>query len=179
MIIVFGVLAFFGFNYTRTEEGQAILDDAKIKLPIVNKIYVPVTIARFTNASALLIHGGIPVAQTLEIVSHMLGNVLYRDIIHELSESVRRGDTISAAIKRYPDYFPPLVGQMISVGEKTGQLEQILTRISKFYEREADNIINNLVDLIQPILMIMIGTMVGFLFASVLIPLYNLTASIH
>jgi type II secretory pathway component PulF len=175
-VIVLGIAA---INYFQTKEGEALLDEAKIRLPIVKKVYLPVIMARFGNSAALLVHGGIPIAQALEIIGHMVGNTLYRDIVHDIAEDVRQGSLLSQSIAKYPSYFPPLISQMVAVGETTGKIEEMFTRLSGIYTREADEITNNLVDLIQPILMIGIGTMVGLLFASILIPIYNLTDSIH
>jgi type II secretory pathway component PulF len=173
------VLSAIAVNYFQTVEGQALLDTIKIRLPIVKKVYTPVILARFGNSAALLVHGGIPIAQALEIIGHMVGNVLYREVVHNLAEDVRQGELLSASIAKYPSYFPPLVSQMVAVGETTGKIEDMFTRLSGIYTREADEVSNNLVDLIQPILMIGIGLMVGLLFASILIPIYNLTDNIH
>ncbi len=177
VLIVLLLLAALAFDYARTSEGEALIDDFKIKLPILKKVFLPVTLARFSNAAALLVHGGIPIAQALEIIGHMVGNVLYKDVTHEIAERVRQGELLSQSIGKYPEYFPPLVTQMVAVGETTGKIEQIFNRLAFFYGREADAVMNNLVDLIQPILMIAISVMVGFLFASILLPLYSLTTS--
>ena len=179
VVIAVAALATLSTNYLQTEEGTAVLDEAKIRLPVVKKVYLPVIMARFGNSAALLVHGGIPIAQALEIIGHMMGNVLYRDVVHGIAEDVRQGELLSASIAKYPDFFPPLISQMVAVGETTGKIEEMFTRLSGIYTREADEITNNLVDLIQPILMIGIGVMVGLLFASILIPIYNLTDSIH
>lgn len=172
-------LALMALDYFRTEEGRAVWDDLKIRLPVVSKVYMPILIARLSNTSAILLKGGVPVAQAIEIVGNSVDNVLYRDIFRELSDSVRQGVPLSQAIAKYPDYFPPLVSQMLAVGESTGRLDQIFTRLSTFYGREADSLVNNLVDLIQPVLMIVIGLMVGLMFASILLPLFQLTSSIR
>ncbi len=164
-------------DYFRTPEGRSVLDDGKVRLPLVSKIYLPLVLSRFSYTTSLLLKGGIPVAQALEIVSHVVSNALYEELLHEISESVRGGETISESVRRYPDYFPPLVSQMIAVGEQSGQLSQIFARIAGFYEREADTVINNIVDLIQPLLIGGIGILVGLLFASILLPLYQLTSS--
>jgi type IV pilus assembly protein PilC len=179
VIIATAALAFVVIDYFETDEGQALLDDAKIRLPIVKKVYLPVIMARFGNSASLLIHGGIPLAQALEIIGHMVDNVLYRDVIHEIAQDVRQGSLLSESIQKYPSFFPELVPQMIAVGETTGKIEDMFKRLSGIYSREADEITNNLVDLIQPIMMIGMGLMVGFLFASILIPIYSLTESIH
>lgn len=107
----------------------------------------------------------------------MVDNVLYRDILHDVAQSIREGEPLSRSLGKYPEYFPPLVSQMLAVGETTGKLEQIFLRLAGYYGKEADNVINNIVDLIQPVLIIGIGVMVGILFASILIPIYRLTTT--
>jgi type IV pilus assembly protein PilC len=179
VVIAVVALGMVVINYSQTDEGQALLDDAKIRLPIVKKVYTPVIMARFGNSAALLVHGGIPIAQALEIIGHMVGNVVYRDVVHDIAEDVRQGLLLSQSIAKYPQYFPQLISQMVAVGETTGKIEEMFTRLSGIYTREADEITNNLVDLIQPILMIGMGLMVGLLFASILIPIYSLTEGIH
>lgn len=179
VLVAVAALGVLGINYAQTDEGTAVLDEAKIRVPIARKVFIPVVLARFGNSAALLVHGGIPIAQSLEILSHMLGNTLYRDITHRIADDVRQGQLLSQSIARYPAYFPPLVSQMLAVGETTGKIEEMFGRVATIYTREADEVTNNLVDLIQPVMMIGMGLMVGLLFASVLIPIYNLTANIH
>jgi type II secretory pathway component PulF len=179
VIIAVAALGFVVVDYFETDEGKALMDDAKIRLPVVKKVYLPVIMARFGNSASLLVHGGVPIAQALEIIGHMVDNVLYRDVIHEIAQDVRQGSLLSQSIAKYPTYFPQLVSQMVAVGETTGKIEDMFSRLSQIYTREADEVTNNLVDLIQPILMIGMGIMVGLLFASILIPIYSLTANIH
>jgi type IV pilus assembly protein PilC len=179
VIISVAALGFVVVDFFETPDGQALLDEAKIRLPIVKKVYGPVIMARFGNSAALLVHGGIPIAQAMEIIGHMVGNVLYRDVIHTVADDVRQGVLLSQSMARYPSFFPTLVPQMVAVGETTGKTEDMFNRLANIYTREADELTNNLVDLIQPILMIGMGVMVGLLFASILIPIYNLTANIH
>jgi type II secretory pathway component PulF len=181
IVVVLAALVAIGLfiNYLQTDEGKAVLDEMKVRVPIAKKVFTPVVLARFGNAAALLVHGGIPIAQSLEILSHMLGNSLYKDAVHNIADDVRQGSLLSQSIAKYPGYFPPLVSQMVAVGETTGKTEEMFGRISTIYTREADEMTNNLVDLIQPLMMIGMGLMVGLLFASVLIPIYNLTANIH
>lgn len=179
VVVAVIVIGFVLIDYFQTAEGKALADDMKIRAPIAKKVYLPVIMARFGNAAALLVHGGIPIAQSLEIISHMVGNVLYKDVVHDIAEDVRRGELLSASIAKRPDFFPTLVSQMIAVGETTGKIEDMFHRLSGIYTREADQMSGNLVELIQPILMIGMGLMVGLLFASILIPIYSLTASIH
>ncbi len=122
----------------------------------------------------MLIKGGIPIAQAIEISGHTLGSALYREILHDVAEGVRRGELMSQAFARHQKFFPPIVNQMITVGEQTGKVDEMFVRIGKFYSREVENLVGNLIELIQPILMVVIGILVGFLFAAILLPIYNL-----
>jgi len=177
--IVFSVLIAMVIDYFKTKEGRGILDEYKLRLPIVKKFFVPITLARFSNAAGMLIKGGVPIAQAMEIVGETVDNLAYRDIFHEIAEAVRQGQSLSQAFAKYEDYFPPMVSQMVAVGEKTGRLNEILDKISVFYMRSADSIMSNMVDIIQPVLMIVIGVLVALLFASILLPLYKLTLTIQ
>jgi len=122
----------------------------------------------------ILTRGGIPIAQSLEIAGHTIGSVIYRDMLHQIAEDVRRGELMSQSLAKQEEYFPPLVSQMVAVGESTGKLDDLLDKIATFYTSEVDGMVANLVELIQPVLMVVIGLLVGALFASILVPIYNL-----
>jgi type IV pilus assembly protein PilC len=164
-------------DYFSSDEGKGLWNEAQIRLPIFKNVYLPLLMARFGNAMALLIRGGIPIAQSLEIVGHMMDSAPYSDILRTVTEDVQQGRLLSESIARYPDYFPSLVYQMIGIGESTGKTEEMFTRVANTYTRQANQVADNLADLIQPALLIGMGLLVGLLFASVLIPLYSLTAS--
>ena len=178
LVLLLIVLIILIIDFIQTEEGKALLDELKIKMPFLKQVFLPITISRFAYATSMLIRGGVPVAQTIEIVSNTINNTLYKEYLHDIASDVKAGMNLSEAISQYPKYFPELVSQMISVGEQTGQLDKMLERAANFYFREADNIVNNITDLIQPILIIIIGVLVGLLFASILVPIYNLTSNI-
>ncbi len=110
----------------------------------------------------------------MEITGQTIGSSAYGDILETAADDIRRGELLSQSLNKHPDFFPPFVGQMITVGEKTGRLEDLLERVSNFYTREVDTMVNGLVELVQPILMVVIGVLVGGLFASILVPIYNL-----
>lgn len=178
-VLLFAVGVAVLLDYLQTDEGKALKDELFVHLPLVKKIYLPLTVTRLSNTAAMLLMGGVPMAQAIEVVSQTIGNVLYRDLLMDISQDVRQGVHLAEAMAKYPDYFPVLSTQMIAVGEATGQVDQMFTRVANFYGKEADTVINNLVDLIQPLLMIGIGLLVGILFASVLLPLYQLTTNIQ
>ncbi|MBU6141949.1 type II secretion system F family protein [Patescibacteria group bacterium] len=174
ILIVLAIVGVVLYDYFDTPEGKVVLDEFRVRLPIIGDMYRKLYVSRFAESSAVLIRGGIPIAQALEISGHTIGSLIYRDALHEVAEAVRSGQLMSQALAAHEDFFPPLVHQMVAVGESTGKLEQLLTRVSGFYSREVDNTVSNLVELIQPILMVIMGVMVGLLFAAVLLPIYNL-----
>lgn len=174
-----GVLIVMILDYFQTPEGRATKDELKIHLPIVRKIYIPLTITHIANTGSMLLRGGIPVVQAMEIIGETADNVIYREIFHEIAENVRQGQSLSSSTAKYTDYFPVMFIQMLVVGETAGQLEATFSRLSQFYGREADAMVNNIVELIQPVLIAGIGGLVGLLFASVLLPLYQLIGKIH
>ncbi len=174
ILFILAVAIAVAIDYFTTAEGKIVLDELRVRLPIVGDLYRKVYVARFAESAGVLIRGGIPIAQALEISGQTIGSAIYRDVLHEVSEAVRGGQLMSQALAQYENYFPLLVSQMVAVGEATGKLESLLTRVSSFYTREVDNSLTNLVDLIQPAMMVGIGILIGVLFAAVLIPIYNL-----
>ncbi len=177
IVIIFLIAGFIFYDYLKTPEGKAVFAEVSIVLPVVGDLYKKMYVARFTEATSVLIRGGVPISQSLEISGHTIDSVIYRDALHEVADAVRGGQLMSQALAEREEYFPPLVSQMVAVGESTGKLESLLSRISSFYTREVDNVVSNLVDLIQPAMMIGIGVLVALLFAAVLLPIYNLVNS--
>ncbi len=173
IIIVLLVFVFLLFDYFRTPEGRVVYDEMSVKLPVLGNLSQKVIITRFAEATSVLIKGGIPITQAIEIASHTVDNVVYKDILHDAAEKVRAGELMSEALEK-SGAFPALVCQLLAVGEATGRLEELLSRIANYYTREVDDLVANLVELIQPALIIVIGVFVGLLFASILLPIYNL-----
>lgn len=169
VILIYSLIAYF-----QSREGKIVANELVIKIPIFGNLFKKIYVARFAESTSILIKGGIPITQALEISSHAIGNIVYRDILREVAESVRGGELLSALLSQNEYYFPSLVGQMVAIGESTGRLDELLSRISSFYTREIDDTLNNLTELVQPILMAAIGVFIGLLFASILIPIYNL-----
>lgn len=174
IILILALFIFLLTDYFKSDEGRIVANELAIKIPIFGSLFKRIYVARFVESTAILIKGGIPITQAIEVSGHAIGNIVYRDILHEVAEGVRGGELLSALLSRNEYYFPALVGQMIAIGESTGRLDEILLRISAFYTREVDDVLGNLTELIQPILIAVIGVFVGLLFASVLIPIYNL-----
>lgn len=178
-IITFIVVAIFIYDYLRSPEGRVLRDEIFLRTPLIKNLLRELYVARFAESLSVLLRGGIPIAQAIEISGHVIGSVIYRDALHEAAVDISRGETLSQSLAKRQDLFPPLVSQMVAVGETTGRMDELLERISELYTREVNDIIDNLVELVQPLLMIVIGIFVGLLFASILIPIYNLVQSIR
>ncbi|MDD5430638.1 MAG: type II secretion system F family protein [Candidatus Pacebacteria bacterium] len=174
IILVLAVLIFLIIDYFKTLEGKTLFDELSLKVPVLGDLFTKVYVARFAESTSVLIKGGVPIAQALEISGHTIGSLVYMEAIHDIADSVREGVLLSQALEQKGEYFPPLVSQMVAVGESTGKLDNLLSRISVFYTKEVDDLLGNLVELIQPILMIVVGVAVGLLFAAVLLPIYSL-----
>ncbi len=161
-------------DYAQSEEGKTFVNDVFIQIPVVGNLFKKMYVAQFAESLRVLMKGAIPITQALEVAGHGIQNLIYRDVISEIAEGVKQGELLSAKLAEHEKYFPPLVNQMVAIGESTGRLEEILGRISSFYGREVNNLIDNLLELIQPALIAFIGIFVGLLFASILIPIYDL-----
>jgi type IV pilus assembly protein PilC len=165
---------FFGRRYLKTKEGKRLFDKISLKVPILGDFFKMINLARFAENLSTLISGGLPIAQALEITREVVGNTLYKEMIFETQEAVRRGETISSVLTKYSEIVPPLVTQMTVVGERTGQLDNTLKNVVDFYQKEVERGVDNLVSLIEPVLIICLGLVIGLFVAGVLLPLYNL-----
>ncbi|MFH1759094.1 MAG: type II secretion system F family protein [Patescibacteria group bacterium] len=174
IIIVAIIIIVLLIDYFRSDEGRVVWDQLVMSLPVFGKLLRQSYVARFAEATSVLIKGGIPIAQAIEVGSHTIGSFIYQDVLKDVANRVRRGELLSQALESNDEYFPPLVSQMVAIGEKTGRLEPMLSKVYDFYSREINNLVENLVELIQPILILIIGAFVGLLFASILLPIYNL-----
>ena len=177
ILLILAIFVFLLMDYFESEEGKMVFNELIIKLPVFGNLLKKIYVSRFSDSVGILIKGGIPVTQAIEITGHAIGNIIYRDILHEVAEGVRGGESLSNLLSKNEYYFPALVSQMVAVGESTGRLEEVMARISTFYNREVNDVLDNLLELIQPVLIAVIGIFVGLLFASILIPIYNLAQS--
>lgn len=172
------IFVFFVFyDYFRSKEGRVLLDEIILRVPIFNKMLKRMYVARFADSVAVLTKGGVAIVQALEITARTVGSAIYGDLLQKAANDVKNGVLLSQSLSKYPKYFPPLVSQMLAVGERTGRMDTLLQKVSSFYSREVEDTVGNLVELIQPILMLIIGAVVGLLFASILTPIYNFVST--
>ena len=165
------------WRWTQTPQGKMEIDRLQLKIPIIGELFKKLYMARMTDNLRTLIVGGIPILRAINITADVVGNLVYKKALNDAAEYVRGGQTISAAFDKNSE-IPPLVTQMIRIGEASGKIDFILGSIAKFYQREVDASVDNLLTLIEPILILVLGGGVALLVLSVLGPLYNLVGSL-
>jgi len=176
MLLLFVGLIMFLFKYIRTPSGKRIWDRTLLRLPLIGSFLKMICISRFAENLSTLVKGGLPISQALEITSDIVGNQVYQEIILEIRDEVRRGERISKQLGQHPELFPPILAQMVMVGEKTGTLDQSLMNVVNFYQKEIDRSIDNLLSILEPVLILFLGGIVAVLMASILMPIYKMTA---
>ncbi len=178
--ILFPLMAvglFMLLKYLRTPSGKSILHQFVLKVPGLKTIVMKIAIARFSRTFSALIGAGVPVLEALDVTSRALGNVVYEKALKEASKAVESGSTLSKEIEKSP-LFPAIVPQMLSVGEETGQTDTILVKVADFYEEEVDVAIDGISSIIEPVMIVVMGGMVGLIAASVMMPIASLSTSI-
>lgn len=176
LLVLFAIGVVMLWRYIKTEAGSMALSRAQISVPIIGELYRKLYLARMADNLQTLLAGGVPIVRALEITADVVGNGVYRSILQDATSSVKSGDSISQSLSRY-DEIPALMSQMIRIGEETGKLDFILETIAKFYRREVDNAVDNMVNLIEPVMIIALGLGVGVLVVSILVPIYNISTS--
>jgi type IV pilus assembly protein PilC len=175
VIVIIGLIV--GFFYSiGTPKGRDKFDSFKVKMPQFGKVVRNLYLARVAETLSTLIKAGVPILEGLTITSDVVGNVVYRNILLEAVENVRGGGTISEILDRYKE-FPPLFTSMLSIGEKTGRTDFMLENIFKFYKTESENDVQNLSQLIEPVLILVLGVGVAGLVSAVLLPIYSLVGA--
>jgi len=172
-IILSAMIYFIMASLKKSPEWRYAYDGLKLRFPIFGELLKKIYLARFSETLSTLSSAGIAISQSLEITADVVGNSVYKRIILEADEAVRKGSNISVVFARYPEILP-MVTQMISIGEQTGKLDSILKQISAFFTEEVNRAFDNIVNLIEPILIVVLGAGVGILVAAILLPIYNL-----
>lgn len=170
--IVFGIS-----YYLKTEDGKREFDYWILKVPVINKILEYIYIARFSENLTSLLKSGLTINVALNITADIIGNEVYKEAIKNTVHRVKKGDKIAESLDQY-NLFPPIVIQMIEVGESTGRIDYSLAKITEFYTKEADTMIKNFSSLIEPVIMVILAIGVGILVSAILLPIYQVSQSI-
>ncbi|MDO8621922.1 MAG: type II secretion system F family protein [bacterium] len=159
----------------QTPSVRARWDYLKLRMPVFGSIGREVAVVRFTRSFEMLLRGGVDIVPGLEVVADVIGNAAYRELIHETIREVRDGNSITTLFKDSP-LVPPMLTQLLGVGEETGQLEEVLGKLASHHERLVEQQVRNLVTIIEPLVMIILGVAVGVMVAAIIMPMYNLTS---
>lgn len=162
----------------KTESGKKIFDTLVLKTPVIKNLSKKMNSARFCRTLGILIDSGVPIVKALEILSKTLTNHFFSESLVRASLDIQKGKTLFESLKHYEYLYPPLVTQMISVGEETGSLTKVLERLADFYEDEVNNLTKNLSTIIEPVMMVVIGAGVGFFAISMITPMYSVLNNI-
>lgn len=175
-IIVPGIIAlYFGLRkLKRSKQGREGWDKMKLRLPMqIGTIIQKVVVARFSRTLATLVSSGVPILQAIDITGQTAGNTVVENAMVDVRENIKSGESIARPLERVP-IFPPMVTQMIAIGEETGALDTMLHKIADFYEDEVDSAVKSLTSIIEPIMMIVIGGLVGVIIVSMYLPIFNM-----
>lgn len=164
-------------RYIKTPKGKAQFHRLVLKIPAIKTIVTKVAVARFARTFAALMGAGVAVLESLSVTSRAIGNVVYEEILIDAAEQVKNGATLSSIIEK-DEHFPAIVAQMLAVGEETGQTDTVLIKVADFYEEEVDVAIDGLSSIIEPVMIVVMGGMVGLIAASVMQPIASLSQSV-
>jgi len=160
-------------RYYKTDVGQKNIDAMLLKMPVIGDVLLKGSVARFTRTLGTLISSGVPILSGLEITARTAGNRVLSDAIMSARASIREGETVAQPLKA-SNVFPPMVVQMISVGEQTGALDEMLNKIAVFYEAEVDQAVENLTSVIEPVMIVLLGGIVGGMVIAMYLPMFKL-----
>ena len=177
IIVGAGAFGYFFKKYYATEPGRRVVDATVLKMPILGQIMRKIAVARFCRTLSTLISSGVPILDGLEITAKTAGNAIVEDAIMITRKSIERGETIAVPLKE-TKVFPPMVTQMIGVGEATGALDTMLAKIADFYEEEVDTAVAGLLTLLEPIMIAMLGIVVGGIVIAMYLPIFDLISKL-
>ena len=179
LLIGFTALGTYGFlRWKKTERGRHQWDRFKLRIPRIGDIVQKVALARWSRTFSGMVASGVPILQAIRISGDTAGNAVIQEAMEDVYESVKRGGAIAKPIEENP-VFPPMVSHMVSVGEESGQLEQMLSKIADFYETEVDAKVKALTALIEPLMICLVGGIVGFIVISMYLPIFSLYDNIR
>ena len=165
--------AIYGYRwYSNTLNGKYVLADLYAKAPIFGKLSTEVQLTSFIQTLALLISSGVPILDSLDIAKETLSNIRFQEAVASIAQSVEKGTSLAQAVQKQT-VFPIIVPQMISIGESTGKLDEVLEKVGKSFEEESSNTVRNLSTALEPVIMIVLGISVGFLIFALIMPIYG------
>lgn len=177
MLVLMPVIVIAALRFKKTKKGRMFFDRLSLKLPVFGKITTMVIISRFTRTLGTLLASGIPLLDALQIGEAVMGNEVYGQALEEVRTNVREGASLAQPLKD-SGVFPPLVTRMIAVGEQTGEMEEMLVKVADIYDQQVETMVSTLTSLLEPVMIVIIGAVMGFIVFAVLLPIFNLTSTI-
>ncbi len=178
LLIAIPLMLYGGYRLLKTPAGKRFFDRTILRVPLFGPLIQKYNSARFSRTLGSLLSSGVSIINSLEITSGVVSNTLFQDALKQASVEIEKGKQLNEIFKNYPHIFPPLVTQMVEVGEETGTLSTMLIRLALFFEEEVTATTKNLSSIIEPVLMIVIGTVVGFFAVAIMQPIYNSVGNI-
>jgi type IV pilus assembly protein PilC len=176
--VTFGVIWLFRY-WKKTERGRIQWDRLKLKFPMkIGGIVQKVALARFSRTFSGLIAAGVPMLEAIDITGRTSGNRVVEMAMEEVRESVKKGGSLTQPMTQVPEAFPVMVTQMIGVGEETGALETMLTKVADFYEEQVEAAVKALTSILEPIMIVIVGAIVGFIVIAMYLPMFKVYDSI-
>jgi type IV pilus assembly protein PilC len=171
---VFVGICLYGLkSYYKTDKGRHVIDRSLLKIPILGEVFRKIGVARFTRTLATLMTSGVPILEGLDITAKTAGNAILEDVIYQLRQRIEQGGNMADPMKQ-SGFFPPMVTQMVSVGESTGEMDSMLVKVADYYEEEVDVVVANLMTILEPVLMVFLGVAVGGIVISMYLPMFKL-----
>ncbi len=174
VIIAIGAIVFALKKWHGTDKGALAIDGFLLKMPIFGELLRKFSISRFTRTLATLVQSGVPILESLDIVGKTIGNRVLELVVQDVKNSVREGQSIAAPLNK-SGVFPPMVTRMIAIGEKSGQLEKMLLKISEFYDDQVDASVDALTSIIEPLIIGILGIIIGFIVIALFLPIISIT----
>jgi type IV pilus assembly protein PilC len=176
---IFFILMAIAFNFWRkTAAGHIVVHKVALHVPVLGKVVRKINVARFVGVFSSLLKSGMPIVDSLDVSANVVGNVYYKKAITDASNKVRVGSTLASVFKKYPTLFDPLVIQIMEVGEESGTTDVILAEVATFYEAEVSEVMKNLSSILEPVIMLVVGVVVGFLAVALISPIYSISQSV-
>jgi type IV pilus assembly protein PilC len=178
VLLALGALFFTMRRWKATPGGRMRWDQAKLRVPIFGKLFHKTALTRFSRTLAVLLRSGVPILESLEITSDTVGNSVVSAAVKDVQSAVKTGDDMARPLADH-EVFPPMVVQMMAVGEETGALDGMLSKIGDFYDQEVEAMVDALASLLEPILIVFLGSIVGTMVICLYLPMFNIIKQIH
>lgn len=177
VVIAIPVIIFFFRRWVKTKKGRYAWHAILLKTPLAGALITKVALARFARTFASLMHAGVPVLQALSTTASALGNAVIEKALLDSAQTVQSGGSLSEALAG-TKLFPPLISEMLAIGEETGETEEIILKVADFYEEEVDTFIGSVATIIEPVMMVFMGGIVGMVVAGVMLPIMTMSSNI-